>query len=47
MDYKLEYVRKYYCPDAEMVFVEEINGYKIWKIYDPSEYDPSVLLAGN
>lgn len=46
MDNKLEYVRKYYLPDAEMVFVEEINGYKIWKIFDPSNFDPESLQTG-
>jgi hypothetical protein len=34
-DYKLEYFRRYYCPEAEMELVEVIDGYSIWRFYVP------------
>ena len=34
-DYKLEYFRRYYCPEAEMELVEEIDGYSIGRFYVP------------
>ena len=32
---KIAYVRKYFCPDAEISLVDVIDGYKIWKVTDP------------
>ena len=34
---KLDYFRRYYCPDADMELVGEIDGYQIWNIYIPEE----------
>ncbi len=34
-DLKLAYLRKYWYPDVEIELVDEINGYKIWKLYIP------------
>ena len=34
-EYKTMYIRKYFCPDAEIKQVGEVDGYKIWKIYVP------------
>lgn len=36
-DLKLAYLRKYWYPNAEIKLVDEINGYKIWKVYIPEE----------
>ena len=35
-EYKLAYIRRYYCPEAEMELVNEIDGYMIWNVYIPS-----------
>ena len=32
---KLVYVRRYYCPEADIEQVGELNGYPIWNIYVP------------
>ena len=32
---KLAYVQKYYYPEAQMEQVDEVDGFKIWKIYVP------------
>ena len=34
-EFKILYLRRYYYPDAELKLVDEIDGYKIWKIYIP------------
>ncbi len=38
-DYKLEYVRHYYCQDAECELVDVIDGYYIWNIYDSNSIE--------
>ena len=40
-EYKLVYYRKYFCPDAEIALVSEIDGYMIWKIYIPETVENS------
>ena len=35
-EYKLAYIRRYYCPEAEIEQVAEIDGYLIWNVYIPS-----------
>ncbi len=35
-EYKLAYIRRYYCPEAEIEPVAEIDGYLIWNVYIPS-----------
>ena len=32
---KIAYIRKYFCPDAEIILVDMIDGYKIWKVTSP------------
>ncbi|MBP5492052.1 MAG: hypothetical protein J6Y08_04340 [Clostridiales bacterium] len=32
---KLAYVQKYYCPEAQLEQVGEVDGFMIWKIYVP------------
>jgi len=44
-EYKLAYYRKYFCPDAEIALVNEIDGYMIWKIYIPENAENSSDLA--
>lgn len=34
-DYKLEYVQRYYYPDAKIELYDVVDGYKIWNIYVP------------
>ena len=36
-DIKLDYIRRYYCPNAEIERVCEIDGLIIWNIYDPAK----------
>lgn len=33
---KLDYFRRYYCPDAEMELIDVIDGYSIWNFYIPN-----------
>ena len=44
-EYKLAYYRKYFCPDAEITLVSEMDGYMIWKIYIPENAENSSDLA--
>ncbi|MBO7426925.1 MAG: hypothetical protein J6U23_14745 [Clostridiales bacterium] len=39
IDIKLAYVRKYYNPDAELGYVDTVDGYDIWKIFVPETVD--------
>lgn len=34
-DYKLDYIRRYYNSDAQMMIVDQIDGYYVWDIYIP------------
>lgn len=44
-EYKIAYYRKYFCPDAEIALVGEIDGYMIWKIFIPETVENSNALT--
>ena len=43
-EYKILYIRRYFSPDAKIKFVDEIDGYKIWKVYIPDNIDESNVI---
>ena len=38
-EYKILYIRRYYYPDAEIQLIDEIDGYKIWRVYIPDSLE--------
>ena len=41
---KLEYIKKYYFPDAKMKLIDTVGGYQIWKVYIPEESEENDQL---
>lgn len=38
-EYKILYIRRYFYPEAKIKLVDEIDGYKIWKVFIPDSVE--------